>query len=169
MVVILLNQCIFFDDLIILGYVCVVLIGVIFGIILVLGCEVEVEVVLFKLYLYMQCWKKGQIFVCLYYGYNLCVLFLFCLVQVGWLIISNIIMMFYYGKVIYGEYGFDNVDLVMCVLFLVYGLVFCQYLVVLEFLNVDVYLLMIYLLCIIVVLNDGDYEVVKGMLVLVVW
>lgn len=77
-------------------------------------------------------------------------------------------LVMYIDDYVCGEYGYDNVDLCMQVLFVVYGLVFWCGVGYVVFFNVDVYLLMVYLLGIMFVVNDGNYDVVKDMLVFVV-
>lgn len=91
--------------------------------------------------------------VCFYYGCNLCVLSYLCFVEVGWWVDLSVLIKVLIG----GVYGYDNMVFEMCVLFIVYGLVFKVGKMILSFDNVVIELLICDLIGLFVEFGlDGD-------------
>jgi predicted AlkP superfamily pyrophosphatase or phosphodiesterase len=124
----------------------------------------KIEAQLEKPQKHMTCWDKSRVPARLAYGSNPRVPQLLCLADVGWRITTTDYVTKKKGKLSLGEHGYDNASPLMQALFVAHGPAFRQNATVASFPNVDVYPLMAHLLDLPAAANDGDYQVVKGML-----
>ncbi|AIF48531.1 ectonucleotide pyrophosphatase/phosphodiesterase [Dyella japonica] len=158
------HQMVLVDKLIPLKHVEVVSMGVLAGFNPKPGFDfARIEATLEKPQKHMTCWDKTRVPARLAYGSNPRVPQLLCLADVGWRISSSD----YVAKkktTTQGEHGYDNAAPEMQALFIAHGPAFRQGAQVPSFPNVDVYPLMTHLLDVPAAANDGDYNVVKGML-----
>jgi predicted AlkP superfamily pyrophosphatase or phosphodiesterase len=129
------------------------------------GHEAEVERAVLAPHDHMRCWRKSEVPARLHYGTNPRVPPLLCLADDGWLIFTQEFMNRPNRHISSGEHGYDNDDPNMRALFVAHGPAFKRGLTVPEFDNVDVYPLLAHLLGVKPQPNDGDYAVVKPMLV----
>lgn len=159
-----LNQRIYLDDMIDTTHARVVSTGAISGIDPDSGHAGEINDALLKPHAHMTCWQKSRIPARFHYGHNPRVPDVVCSAQVGWLIVSHRHRMLHGKKPMYGDHGFDNAAPQMRALFVAHGPGFRDHLVVPEFPNIDVYLLMTHLLGIRPEPNDGNFDAVKAML-----
>ena len=129
------------------------------------GHEAEVERAVLTPHDHMRCWRKSEVPARLHYGTNPRIPPLLCLADDGWLIFTQEFMNRPNRHISSGEHGYDNDDPNMRALFVAHGPAFKRGLTVPEFDNVDVYPLLAHLLGVKPQPNDGDYAVVKPMLV----
>jgi predicted AlkP superfamily pyrophosphatase or phosphodiesterase len=129
------------------------------------GHETEVERAVLKPHDHMRCWRKSEVPARLHYGTNPRIPPLLCLADDGWLIFTQEFMSRPNRHISSGEHGYDNDDPNMRALFVAHGPAFQHGLTVPEFDNVDVYPLLAHVLGVKPQPNDGDYAVVKPMLV----
>jgi len=113
---------------------------------------------------HMQCWDKTKVPARFEYGHNPRVPQLLCLADVGWRITSADEIAHGDKPLKVGEHGYDNADPRMRALFIAAGPAFREGLRVAEFPNVDVYPLIMHLLGLTPLPNDGDFSAVSGML-----
>ncbi|MDR3387060.1 MAG: ectonucleotide pyrophosphatase/phosphodiesterase [Rudaea sp.] len=129
------------------------------------GHDAEVDRALLGAHEHMHCWTKAGVPARLHYGTNPRIPPLLCLADDGWLINTQEFLDRPNHHISQGEHGYDNADPAMRALFVAHGPAFRHGLVVPEFDNVDVYPLLTRILGIRPQPNDGDYVVVKPMLV----
>lgn len=113
---------------------------------------------------HMRCWDKSRVPARLAYGKNPRVPQLLCLANIHWRIVTNEYLKKHAGHLSLGAHGFDNADPLMRALFVAHGPAFRVGVRVPEFLNVDVYPLMMHVLGLPAAPNDGHYDRVKDML-----
>ncbi len=113
---------------------------------------------------HMQCWEKSRVPARLAYGKNPRVPQLLCLANIHWRIVTREYLKKHAGDLSLGDHGFDNADPLMRALFVAHGPAFQVGVRVPEFPNVDVYPLMMHMLGLPAVPNDGNYDQVKDML-----
>ncbi len=113
---------------------------------------------------HMRCWNKRRVPTRLDYGSNPRIPQLLCLANVHWRIIASTNPARLKGSLSVGNHGYDNADPLMQAIFIAHGPAFRAGAKVSAFPNVDVYPLMTHLLGLPATANDGNYDVVKGML-----
>ena len=138
--------------------------GVLVGLAAKPGREAEVERALLAPHEHMRCWKKSTVPARLHYGSNPRIPPLLCLANDGWIINTQKFVDDPNRHLSLGEHGYDNDDPAMRALFIAHGPAFKRGVVVPEFDNVDIYPLLASILRIKPAPNDGDFDVVKGML-----
>jgi predicted AlkP superfamily pyrophosphatase or phosphodiesterase len=129
------------------------------------GHEAEVERAVLTPHDHMRCWRKSEVPARLHYGTNARIPPLLCLADDGWLIFTREFMSRPNRHISSGEHGYDNDDPKMRALFVAHGPAFKRGVTVPEFDNVDVYPILTHVLGVKPQPNDGDYGVVKAMLV----
>lgn len=127
------------------------------------GKSAAIEAALLKRHEHMRCWRKSEVPARLHYGTHPRIPALLCLADDGWLITTREYLATH-KRFPGGDHGYDNDDPNMRALFLAHGPAFRRGLVVAEFPNVDVYPLLMHLLGLTPQPNDGDFAVVRPML-----
>jgi len=138
--------------------------GILVGLAARPGHEGEVERALLAPHDHMRCWKKSAVPARLHYGSNPRIPPLLCLANEGWIINTQKFVDDPNHHRSLGEHGYDNDDAAMRALFIAHGPAFKRGLVVPEFDSVDIYPLLAAILRIRPAPNDGNFDVVKGML-----
>jgi predicted AlkP superfamily pyrophosphatase or phosphodiesterase len=153
------------DDVIDVSKVDLVNTGVLTGLAAKTGHATEVERALLAPQAHMTCRRKGDMPARLHYGTNARIPPLLCLADDGWTISTRRDLERPGHEVQKGEHGYDNDDPQMRAMFVAHGPAFRHGLVVPEFDNVDIYVLLTSILHLEPQPNDGDYGVVAPMLV----
>jgi predicted AlkP superfamily pyrophosphatase or phosphodiesterase len=153
------------DDVIALDKIDLVNTGVLAGIAAKPGQESSVEKALLAPHEHMTCWRKTQVPARFHYGTNARIAPYLCLADDGWMTGTREHFNSPDRHISLGEHGYDNDDPQMRALFVAHGPAFRHGLVVPEFDNVDIYPLLTKILGIRPHANDGDFNVVAGMLV----
>lgn len=138
--------------------------GVVAGLVAKPGNEAEVEKALLGAHDHMRCWHKSELPARLHYGPNPRIPPIFCVADDGWQISTQQYLdspKHHFSK---GEHGYDNDDPKMQALFVAHGPAFKHGLLVPEFDNVNVYLMLTHILGIQPATNDGDFKVTQEML-----
>lgn len=116
------------------------------------GQDAALAAALLKPHEHMQCWRKGDIPARFQYGRNARVPAFLCLAEVGWMIVPDEKSA---ERVNGGAHGYDNTAPEMRALFIASGPAFRQ-VVLKPFDNVDVYPLLMSLIGVKPLANDGD-------------
>lgn len=113
---------------------------------------------------HMRCYRKEDLPARLDYGRNPRVPAYLCLADTGWAIISHKALAERTTPMSRGEHGYDNLDPTMRALFVAHGPAFARGVTVAPFPNVDIYPLLMHLLGLEPLPNDGNLDAVKGVL-----
>ncbi len=138
--------------------------GVVAGLVAKPGDEAEVDRALLGAHDHLRCWHRSELPWRLHYGANSRIPLIFCVADDGWVISTQQYLDSPRHHISKGEHGYDNDDPKMQALFVAHGPAFKRGLVVPEFDNVNVYLLLTHILGIQPATNDGDFKVTQGML-----
>ncbi|MEX1828639.1 ectonucleotide pyrophosphatase/phosphodiesterase [Luteibacter sp. CQ10] len=113
---------------------------------------------------HMTCYRREDLPKRLDYGTHRRVPAFLCLADTGWAITSHEVLARRKDPMSLGEHGYDNLDPTMRALFVAHGPDIARGVTVAPFPNVDVYPLLMHLLGIPALPNDGHLDDVKGVL-----